>query len=97
MIKIQDCSIFLNQICKNTRKLKFRNTWILSLQYCPLFNTDFAIEFFERAIQGKNLQSMLLTARMGQYGIKVALLRCLIRLIIVNVAMDRRSVSLDAQ
>ena len=29
-------------------------------------------------------RSILLTARMGRYGVKVALLRCLIRLIIIN-------------
>ena len=49
--------------------------------YCPLFNTHFAIDFSERAIQGNIDRSILLTARMGRYGVKVALLRCLIRLI----------------
>ena len=62
---------------------------VLALQYCPLFNTHFAIDFSERAIQGNIDWSILLTARMGRYGVKVALLRCLIRLIIFNIAPAR--------
>ena len=46
------------------------------------FYTHFAIDFSERAIKEKNDRSIMLTARMGRYGVKVALLRCLIRLII---------------
>ena len=58
---------------------------VLALQYCPLFNTHFAIDFSERTIQGNIDRSILLTARMGRYGVKVALLRCLIWLIILNI------------
>ena len=55
---------------------------VLALQYWPLFYTYFAIDFSERAIPANIDRSILLTARMGRYGFKVALLRCLIRLII---------------
>ena len=55
---------------------------VLALQYWPLFYTYFAIDFSERAIPANIDRSILLTARMGRYGVKVALLRCLIRLII---------------
>ena len=57
---------------------------VLALQYWPLFYTYFAIDFSERAIPANIDQSILLTARMGRYGVKVALLRCLIRLIIYH-------------
>ena len=68
-----------------------RNTWLkcasslrmrVTLLYWPLFYTYFAIDFSERAIPANIDRSILLTARMGRYDIKVALLRCLIRLII---------------
>ena len=63
---------------------------VLALRYCPLFNTHFAIDFSERAIQGNIDRSILLTAKMGRYGVKVALLRCLIRLIIFNITPARK-------
>ena len=65
---------------------------VLALHYCPLFNTHFAIDFSERAIQGNIDRSILLTARMGRYGVKVALLRCLIRLIIILYCMAMRGI-----
>ena len=58
---------------------------VLALQYWPLFYTYFAIDFSERAIPANIDRSILLTARMGRYGVKVALLRCLIRLIIFHI------------
>ena len=45
---------------------------VLALQYSTLVNTHFAIDFSERAIQGNIDRSILLTARMGRYGVKVA-------------------------
>ena len=71
-----------------------RNTWLkcasslrmrVTLLYWPLFYTYFAIDFSERAIPANIDRSIMLTARMGRYDIKVALLRCLIRLIIFNI------------
>ena len=58
---------------------------VLAQQYWPLFYTYFAIDFSERVIPANIDRSILLTARMGRYGVKVALLRCLIRLIIQNI------------
>ena len=55
---------------------------VLALQYWLLFYTFFAIDFSERAIPANINRSILLTARMGRNSVKVALLRCLIRLII---------------
>ena len=71
-----------------------RNTWLkcasslrmrVTLLYWPLFYTYFAIDFSERAIPANIDRSILLTARMGRYDIKVSLLRCLIRLIIIII------------
>ena len=58
---------------------------VLALQYWPRFYTYFAIDFSERAIPANIDRSILLTARMGRYGVKVALLRCLIWLIMYNI------------
>ena len=69
----------------NVRKNKIQNTQMLALQYCQLFYTHFAIDVSELAIQKNIDRSILLTARMGQYDVKVALLRCLIRLISIEI------------
>ena len=53
-----------------------------------------AIDFSERAIKEKNDQSIMLTARMGRYNVKDALLRCLIRLIIYIILLYGLPVSL---
>ena len=46
---------------------------VLALQYWPLFYTYFAIDFSERATPANIDRSILLTARMGRYGFKVAI------------------------
>ena len=78
-IEVRRLSAHTRNIC--VMKISTKYPDVFALQYCPLFNTHFAIDFSERAIQGNIDRSILLTARMGRYGVKVALLRCPIRLI----------------
>ena len=59
---------------------------MLALQYCPLYFTRILpLTFLSGQYKKKIDRSILLTARMGRYGVKVALLRCLIQLIIWNI------------
>ena len=69
---------------------------MLALHYCPLYFTHILpLTFLSGQYKKKIDRSIMLTARMGRYGVKVALLRCLIRLIILVIVRIRIQTSLD--